>query len=163
MVFFGKRFGFRKSLHWRLNPYCIGWYSLGGLGNSTTTISCSLNPYCIGWYSLGPISKHQNKNQHGLNPYCIGWYSLGSYVMVFKGQDGVLILIVLDGILWAMVTLPTLLPCKVLILIVLDGILWGGYCFRTGFGHRSLNPYCIGWYSLGFRLQCPLKWKVRVS
>ena len=37
-----------------------------------------LNPYCIGWYSLGEIISIFEHKITSLNPYCIGWYSLGA-------------------------------------------------------------------------------------
>ena len=83
-----------------------------------------LNPYCIGWYSLGLGIKTYKEHEKVLILIVLDgilWEPRSEYHCL---SGGVLILIVLDGILWALETSSICSECKVLILIVLDGILW---------------------------------------
>ena len=63
-----------------LNPYCIGWYSLGGVyftvvANGIVLILIVLDGILWDDKYRGIIFRSK-----GLNPYCIGWYSLGKTI-----------------------------------------------------------------------------------
>ena len=91
------------------------------LKSATKYLFGSLNPYSIGIWSATMEFTPDNKEVYGLNPYSIGIWSATSKLVLSKGLDaGVLILILLEYGLRPCASSTNALADAVLILILLE-------------------------------------------
>ena len=115
----------KDSKRWSLNPYCYGISSLTFSFRLEQRVNRCLNPYCYGISSLTWLKQVRLRCvKKSLNPYCYGISSLTDrYVSQWTDYE-VLILIVMEYLLWPLLSLFTQRSLKVLILIVMEYLLW---------------------------------------